>query len=79
MTFIVETGFKPVSTLQGKLLSFQVFFKKLNCYEKYLINLLILKVISYTFNINFLVKSFMNVVMKKIFLAWLFVLSDYLR
>jgi len=26
--------------------------------EKYLINLLILKVISYTFNINFLVKSF---------------------
>jgi len=47
--------------------------------EKYLINLLILKVISYTFNINFLVKSFMNVVMKKIFLAWLFVLSDYLR
>ncbi len=26
--------------------------------KKYLINLLILKVISYTFNINFLVKSF---------------------
>ena len=79
MTFIVETGFKPVSTLHGKLLSFQVFFKNQNCYEKYLINLLILKVISYTFNINFLVKSFMNVVMEKIFLAWLFGLSDYLR